>query len=226
MEHLLPAHEFLLDMVDAVAAGQNLPEIPTALQEGLDELNAQLSDMLAAQHMSADEELVLASLEELEAAAEGRHQDDDETAVEDEVLDLLAAEQSVEPVPLLDIEALQLDHEEFDLPSLDELEAAVEAQETAELQALDSGPDESLDAAQALAEEVPAEEDAPSEDDAPDEEETRSEENWAAAEFIGVILIMSPKSLSQSWKPSSQRKHCSAQNRSLMNLWAWRRRSI
>lgn len=195
VEHLLPAHEFLLDMVDAVAAGQNLPEIPTALQEGLDELNAQLSDMLAAQHMSADEELVLASLEELEAAAEGRHQDDDETAVEDEVLDLLAAEQSVEPVPLLDIEALQLDHEEFDLPSLDELEAAVEAQETAELQALDSGPDESLDAAQALAEEVPAEEDAPSEDDAPDEEETRSEENWAAAEFIGGDIDYEPQVL-------------------------------
>lgn len=142
VEHLLPAHEFLLDMVDAVAAGQNLPEIPVALQEGLDELNAQLSDMLAAQHMSADEELVLASLEELEAAAHGSDQDhahEDENEDEADALLALADdeapaadyEDAAEQVPLLDIEALQLDQDEYDIPTLDELEAAVEAQESA-----------------------------------------------------------------------------------------------
>ncbi|HMY38758.1 MAG TPA: Hpt domain-containing protein, partial [Marinagarivorans sp.] len=191
VEHLLPAHEFLLDMVDAVAAGQNLPDIPAALQEGLGELNEQLSDMLAAQHRGADEELVLASLEELEAAADGSDHEDEADAA---MAHILAEEESAEhdeteQVPVLDIEALQLDHEEFDLPTLDELEAAVAAQEseTQESEPLefetqsqpteieDQAFDAEVSAALAAEESVFADEQAQAEPALP--------EDWAAAEF-------------------------------------------
>lgn len=107
LEQMVPAHEFLLDMVDAVAAGQNLPAIPQPMQESLATLNRDLSDILAAQHMSSDEELVEASLEELEAAA-------------------LDHEEDYSEPPVLDTtESEALSEDEFDLPSLDELEAAV-----------------------------------------------------------------------------------------------------
>lgn len=141
VEHLLPAHEFLLDMVDAVAAGQNLPEIPAALQEALAQLNAQLSDMLAAQHMNTDEDLVLASLDELEAAVATSANDEAEPSALDEPaeLGLLTEDALAEQLPLLDIEALQLDQaelqpadEELVIPTLDELEAAVAAEQLAE----------------------------------------------------------------------------------------------
>jgi chemosensory pili system protein ChpA (sensor histidine kinase/response regulator) len=44
---LIPAHEHLLDMVDSVAAGQNLPEVRDSLQTALTNTLARLSDRLS-----------------------------------------------------------------------------------------------------------------------------------------------------------------------------------
>ncbi|HEY6527555.1 MAG TPA: Hpt domain-containing protein [Cellvibrionaceae bacterium] len=136
LEHLVPAHEFLLDMVDAVAAGQNLPEIPHVMQQALTDLYRELSDSLAAQHMGTDEQLVLTSVEALEANLdESAHADTYEEAVDAEEAEFLEVSQSEALVEetessehAFEAEHYYINEDEFELPGVDELEAAVEAQ--------------------------------------------------------------------------------------------------
>ncbi len=104
---LMPAHEHLLDMVDSVAAGQNLPPVSETLQQGLQDLAAQLRSRLIPTGAEPEEDLADESLELQDLVA----------------AETFAMEDAHQPpiVPLLDEPVALLDDEPVAVNSLGEL---------------------------------------------------------------------------------------------------------